>query len=331
MDPVASTSHKQHELDNDIKTPEHVFFTSGTEITSNSTADVCTGYFNGFNVEIRLEQDKSNLYQLGCYGKSAVSRFNVNITDSIQILRERQYLKRKLWFKKFRHKYKTGKTPKLDDNLTLENVGMEICNDTGKRSNDSISNNKKVIVVPDSDSDREDYLKNIKPKCCASKIEISDKLFLSLQEAFYVHFVEDCLHIFDEENSLLSTEQCWDLFQKVDKNFIEKYVVYHYYKSKDYIIKTGVKFGGDYLLYKGKPNEVHADYIVVIKYKKEVYNLSWISVLAHIRTATTTLKELLVVEVVEDGNKQNIFDLSKYTVRQVLLKRCTPSNKDVAE
>jgi tRNA-splicing endonuclease subunit Sen2 len=36
---------------------------------------------------------------------------------------------------------------------------------------------------------------------------------------------------------------------KMDNTFIVNYVAYHYYRSKAWVIKDGIKFGVDYSMY----------------------------------------------------------------------------------
>lgn len=45
-----------------------------------------------------------------------------------------------------------------------------------------------------------------------------------------------------------------------DNPFIINYVVYHHYKSLGWVIKSGIKFCVDYLLYKRGPVFNHAEY-----------------------------------------------------------------------
>lgn len=49
-----------------------------------------------------------------------------------------------------------------------------------------------------------------------------------------------------------------------DNPFIVNYIVYHHYRSLGWVIKGGIKFCVDYLLYKRGPVFSHAEYVVVI-------------------------------------------------------------------
>ena len=42
----------------------------------------------------------------------------------------------------------------------------------------------------------------------------------------------------------LTTE--WQTFQKRDPRFLQRYIVYHYFRSKGWIPKSGLKYGVDF-------------------------------------------------------------------------------------
>lgn len=105
----------------------------------------------------------------------------------------------------------------------------------------------KAILLPDSDSEEElqDYLTNLTAVYCADYNLIEEKLCLSLEDAFFLSQSLNCLNIF-ENDRLLEGIELWNVFCETDCNFIQNYAVYHYYRSKNWVVKPGIKFGGDY-------------------------------------------------------------------------------------
>lgn len=82
-----------------------------------------------------------------------------------------------------------------------------------------------------------------------------------------------CLQIVNLENNILNIDDCWNLFAESESNFVHKYVVYHYFRSKGYVVKPGIKFGGDYCKFFSFPIE---DFVLALS----KYNLSsnlWLS------------------------------------------------------
>lgn len=113
-----------------------------------------------------------------------------------------------------------------------------------------------------------------------------EHLQLTLQEAFFLLWTLDCLTIIDPHTSEpMSLEQIWCSFQLVhlppapplsvpsfspvsttllqfDNPFLIRYMVYHHYRSLGWVVKGGIKFCVDYLLYKRGPVFAHAEYVL---------------------------------------------------------------------
>lgn len=237
---------------------------------------VFTGYYNGFNVEIRSVAEMTIIYRMGCFGKGSASRSEPKsaMNENPRIMRKRQYLKRKYWFEKFGSSASTvdadnfmkevseltakiiGDCRNKSNIDVIDLVSSDEDNDEQADFNDEVMESTEqvqspniediVVVVPNSDSEGENYFENLNPKCCVNKIKIQEKLILSTQEAFFLVYGLGCLQIVNLDNTLLNIESCWNLFRTLDKDFIAKYVVYHYYRSKGYVVKSAIKFGGDY-------------------------------------------------------------------------------------
>lgn len=117
-----------------------------------------------------------------------------------------------------------------------------------------------------------------------------EHLQLTLSEAFFLLWNLDCLSVYDGvtvrqchgtiicllnelllQNAPMSLQQIWRNFQSVhsppltsnsnnfDNPFLINYVVYHHYRSLGWVIKGGIKFCADYLLYRRGPVFHHAE------------------------------------------------------------------------
>uniref|UniRef100_A0A2A4J9G7 tRNA-intron lyase n=1 Tax=Heliothis virescens TaxID=7102 RepID=A0A2A4J9G7_HELVI len=219
----------------------------------NSMRIVFTGYYNGFNVEVRSVEEIALLYHMGCFGKGSASRSQPKAAQNDvtpRIMRKRQFLKRNYWFKKFGGFKGTAEA----DNFMkdVEGLTAKIIGDSEKKTQ------KDVIDLVSSDEDDG-----------------------------------------GETNSTHSSER----FQNHDK---EDIVV---------IVPN--------ILYKEGPGISHADNIVVIKssYKED----DWISILGHVRMANTTVKEILIAEVIRPSENVKLpEDLKLFSVRELLLSRNLP-------
>lgn len=113
-------------------------------------------------------------------------------------------------------------------------------------SSDDRSDERMLLVLPDSDSDYEGYLNDVCPKLEKEQFPVCETLHLTLEEAFFLSFGLGCLQVVDLFGNCLSLDGMWQLFCKSQKDFIQKYVAYHYFRSKGWVVKPGIKFGGDF-------------------------------------------------------------------------------------
>lgn len=109
-------------------------------------------------------------------------------------------------------------------------------------------------------------------------------LHLFMEEAFFLHHSLKCLRIMDLDSRELTTEDILNRFCSVKTDFIIKYVSYVFLRSKNWIVKSGLKFGGDFrkciaffqmylfifessftVLYKVGPRFYHAKFVVLVR------------------------------------------------------------------
>lgn len=141
-----------------------------------------------------------------------------------------------------------------------------------------------------------------------------------------------------------------------DNSFIMKYVVYHHFRSLGWVVRPGVKFAVDYLLYNRGPVFSHAEFAVMILpsyshpywsetderrsecQKKEKRDWWWLHRVNRVQTQVHKTLVLVYVDVPppeeddQDGNyllRDIGAVLKRYRVREVVLRRWTPNrNRD---
>ncbi|KAL8814361.1 MAG: hypothetical protein Q9191_008558, partial [Dirinaria sp. TL-2023a] len=121
--------------------------------------------------------------------------------------------------------------------------------------------------------------------------------------------------------------------------FLISYVAYHHFRSLGWVVRSGIKFGVDYLLYNRGPAFAHAQFSVIIipsyayeawKGKEMSSSKSWWWLHAVNRVQSQVLKNLVIcfVEVPpsEEEEKDDITRLlGRYKVREMMMKRWTPN------
>lgn len=72
-------------------------------------------------------------------------------------------------------------------------------------------------------------------------------LILSMEETFFLCHIVKCLKVVDMlSGEPISAEDLWRKFTTFNKRFIISYVTYLYFKSLNWVVKTGLKYGGNF-------------------------------------------------------------------------------------
>ncbi|KAI9822411.1 MAG: hypothetical protein M1827_000130 [Pycnora praestabilis] len=198
-----------------------------------------------------------------------------------------------------------------------------------------------------------------------------EHLQLTLEEAFFLVYGVGVLAIFDQETgSVIPTSVLLPLFRQhsyfppcsqnslqPDDPFLVSYVVYHHFRSLGWVVRPGIKFGVDYVLYNRGPVFAHAEFAVIIlpsyshpywsdgsTRQKETLNKErkswwWLHCVNRVQAQVRKSLVLVYVEipppmehydaVTKDANGRDGIDfgmfLKQYKVREISLKRWIPN------
>lgn len=135
-----------------------------------------------------------------------------------------------------------------------------------------------------------------------------EKIFYTLTEAFYL-IEEKKLELYNFQNKKLSKSEILKKFQKLDKKFYTKYIVFKDLRSKGLIVKTALKFGAEFRVYeKGKSlGKDHAKWILFPVEENE--KMTWHDFSAKNRVAHSTKKNLLIA-IVDEENDVSYYEVS---------------------
>ncbi|KAL9091306.1 MAG: hypothetical protein Q9165_004940 [Trypethelium subeluteriae] len=203
----------------------------------------------------------------------------------------------------------------------------------------------------------------------AGSIKDQEHLQLSYEEAFFLTYGAGILEIYSEEtHDRISNLNLLKLFRQhsylptcsstlqPDDPFLLSYVVYHHFRSLGWVVREGLKFAVDFLLYNRGPVFAHAQFAVVIipAYQDPYWfetperaaatrkktSKSWWWLHAVNRVQATVRKDLVLayVEIPPPSERDGeaIADvedigglLKRYKVREFAVKRWTPNrNRD---
>jgi tRNA-splicing endonuclease subunit Sen2 len=190
-------------------------------------------------------------------------------------------------------------------------------------------------------------------------IRDQEHLQLTTEEAFFLSYGLGVLKVLDPlTKEAISTRDLFSIFRKAsyfplsepdlvsaDDPFMLSYVVYHYFRSLGWVVRSGTKFSVDYLLYNRGPVFSHAEFAIVIlpsysdpywgsdqrlkTYVAGKQNRSW-PWLHCINRVNSQVKKTLVLVYVDIPRPLPKFEddtlgidgiLKKYKVREMVVKR----------
>lgn len=135
-----------------------------------------------------------------------------------------------------------------------------------------------------------------------------EKIFYTLQEALFLVETKK-MDILDSKDKEILEKDLLKKFEKIDKKFKTKYLVFRDLRQKGFIVKTALKFGAEFRVYeKGKSiGEDHAKWILFPVSQNE--QLTWQDFSAKNRIAHSTNKRLLIA-VVDEENQVSYYEVN---------------------
>ena len=206
----------------------------------------------------------------------------------------------------------------------------------------------------------------------ATAIENQEHLQLNSSEAFFLTYTLGILQIREQATSaLLPTEALFTLFRQhsyfpprepqalcPDDPFLLQYVVYHHFRSLGWVVRPGIKFAVDWLLYLRGPVFSHAEFAVIVlpaythhcwrsteelqksTSKKESKSWWWLHCVNRVQSQVRKSLVICYVELPPPSDVSTQFKenasgkginisqiLKQYRVRELTLKRWTPNRE----
>jgi tRNA splicing endonuclease len=95
------------------------------------------------------------------------------------------------------------------------------------------------------------------------EVQANGPVMLFDEEAFYL-FHQGRIGLITPDNANVTLTMLWTKFIEKNSNFPLKYKVYEYFRSKDFVVKTGIHFGLDYSIYQTLPTLCHSEMCVIV-------------------------------------------------------------------
>ncbi|XP_015350522.1 tRNA-splicing endonuclease subunit Sen2 isoform X1 [Marmota marmota marmota] len=197
---------------------------------------------------------------------------------------------------------------------------------------------EEVCAVSKGDNaPKEEVVQRQKLTCRRNPYRIFEYLQLSLEEAFFLVYALGCLSIYYEKEPL-TILKLWQAFTSIQPTFRTTYMAYHYFRSKGWVPKVGLKYGTDFLLYWKGPPFYHASYSVIVELVDDRLEgslrrpFSWKSLATLSRISVNVSKELMLCYLIKpstmtDEEMESPECMKRIKVQEVILSRWVSSRE----
>ncbi|ESQ37459.1 hypothetical protein EUTSA_v10002801mg, partial [Eutrema salsugineum] len=102
-----------------------------------------------------------------------------------------------------------------------------------------------------------------RPVVCAE----NDKRWIQLtfEEAFFLFYNLKCIKISFQGCCLENKVELWRFIRLFKPNFATSYKAYSHLRSKNWIVRSGLQYEVDFVVYRHHPSLVHSEYAVVVR------------------------------------------------------------------
>mmetsp|Transcript_8413 Transcript_8413/g.11716 ORF Transcript_8413/g.11716 Transcript_8413/m.11716 type:complete len:318 (+) Transcript_8413:44-997(+) len=174
-------------------------------------------------------------------------------------------------------------------------------NEETEETGDENEDNNKTLVKEDNEDKKE--TEKIAENTLPLQISLPGELRLMHEEELYLA----------SQGRIRLNPQAKNHYEDVCRrsgtpDFGRMYRAYCYFRAKGYVVKVGLQFGCDYLLYRGSPDEFHAEVCALIIGGGNIKSLSWRRLKTLARLAQDVRKRLTLCHVPDDPQGE-IFDV----------------------
>lgn len=215
------------------------------------------GIYTGLSVEICDRDAIKLIHSGGFFGLSTKTKNTpqaLAVFPRVKNINQLQYEQKLQWNEQFHNQ---------NENLVMVNLLPLIEDNSDEIANEKVETEEKMAedneTSVENDENSENEINESEPtETTETKLEpelnlvvdpfpIEETLALLLEEAFFLHYSLRCLRILNfEQTQELNTNEILTRFCQNDSKFFARFVVYHYYRSKNWVVKSGLKFGGDF-------------------------------------------------------------------------------------
>lgn len=167
----------------------------------------------------------------------------------------------------------------------------------------------------------------------------NETLFLGMEESCFLAHYLNVLDITNSAGYLMDFCMFVEVAKEHNEKFVENLASYVYLKSKNWVIKSGIKFGGDFrkflteelrniytnfpflVIYKQSPRLYHASFLVIVQKPGDTDHYQSKNLKGVQRVAETSDKDVLLLTVQPPKKISSSRDLQEATVTETIVRR----------
>nr|XP_017088925.2 tRNA-splicing endonuclease subunit Sen2 [Drosophila bipectinata] len=165
------------------------------------------------------------------------------------------------------------------------------------------------------------YGKGSKSRGGPASGEPDETLLLGLEESCFLAYYLGKLDIKSPTGESMDWRAFLDAAMELNERFLENLACYLYLKSKNWVIKSGIKFGGDFLIYKESPRWYHASFMVIVQTWDDCDYYQPKNLKGVQRVAETSDKDVLILRVSQATDITTPEDIQEITVTETIVRR----------
>lgn len=153
-------------------------------------------------------------------------------------------------------------------------------------------------------------------------------LHLFPEEVFFLADALGKLRVKDSEGILIPNSQLWRRFRGADQGFPQLYAAYYFYRTRGWVVRRGLEFGVDFLLYKEHPELYHSALgVKLIRGETGELAERWSLLAANARNLKISSKRLVLCQAILESNDVDLSHPSSiqyFHIRQVRISPWLP-------
>ncbi|XP_018472501.1 tRNA-splicing endonuclease subunit Sen2-2 isoform X1 [Raphanus sativus] len=166
-------------------------------------------------------------------------------------------------------------------------------------------------------------------RCCfgISAEKVKKWIQLSFEEAFYLLYILKCIKLTLQGRCLENEVEIWMYMRSKRPNFPVFFKAYLHLRSKNWVLRSGLQYGVDFVAYRHHPSLVHSEYSVLVQSGDSDRLRVWSDVHCAVRLSGSVAKTLLTLHVSGNSNREDVnlpMCLENYRVEEQTISRWSP-------